>query len=333
MRTLTVVVPGLLGPLQGMGLPGFPRPAAPATERLLARAHRDDGLAEGFEATLCELFGLQGPEAALPLAAITRLADTGERDRGWWLRVDPVHLRADQSRLVLFDSRALDIEPDEADALLTQLRALYEADDGWRLEAPVPGRWYVRTEQAVGVQTTPVTRVIGHHIDPYLPAGKDGTHWHRVLNEVQMLFHDQPVNAARDSQGRPTINSVWFWGGGRLPQLPAASWRRVWSDDPLAMGLATLAGVERSDRPAGARDWLARAEPGAHLVVLDQLHSKVLYDDLDGWVQAVEALERTWLAPLAEALARGRLTCLEILPCNGRRYRAGRLSAWRLWHR
>jgi hypothetical protein len=333
VRTMTLVVPGLLGPLPGMDAPAFPRPHAPAAERLLARGRRAGAGAEGYEAVLCGLFGLDDPVASLPLAALTRLADTGQRDAGWWLRADPVHLRADQSRLILFDDQVLHIQPDECSALLARLESLYGNDEDWHLEAPVPSRWYLRSEQAAGLETTPLPRVIGAHVDPHLPRGPDAARWHRLLNEVQMLFHQASVNAVREADGRPTINSVWFWGGGRLPQVPAAGWRRVWSDDPLAMGLASLAGVERSDVPATARDWLADAGSGTHLVVLDGLTAAVSYGDVEAWVQGVEAIEQAWLAPLADGLAHGGLRELDIQPCNGYRYRVGPGSAWRLWRR
>jgi len=332
-RTLTLVVPGLLGPLPGMDSPGFPRPHAPAAERLLARGRRTGADGEGYEATLCGLFGLHDPETSLPLAAITRLADTGERDAGCWLRADPVHLRADQSRLILFDDQALHIQPDEASALMERLESLYGNDRDWHLEAPVPSRWYLRSEQAAQLETTPLPRVIGDHVDPHLPRGPDAPQWHRMLNEVQMLFHDAPVNAARENEGRPAINSVWFWGGGRLPALPPAPWRRVWSDDPLAVGLAALAGVARSDVPMNAREWLRDAQPGAHLVVLDGLRAATSYGDVEAWMRDIEAVEHAWLAPLADGLTHGRLKELDILPCNRYRYRIGRGSAWRLWRR
>jgi hypothetical protein len=38
-----------------------------------------------------------------------------------------------------------------------------------------------------------------------------------------MLLFDHPANRARESEGKPAVNAVWFFGGGRLrPIAPAA---------------------------------------------------------------------------------------------------------------
>lgn len=333
VRAMTLVVPGLLGPLPGADAPGFPRPTAPAAERLLARGRRASMDAESYETVLCGQFGLHDPAESLPVAAITRLADTGERNAACWLRADPVHLRADQDRLILFDDQALHIQPEEAGALLARLENLYGNEADWHLEAPVANRWYLRCERAAGLRTTPLSQVIGHPVGPHLPRGANATHWHTLLNEIQMLVHEADVNLVREAQGRPTINSVWFWGAGRLPQVPATGWRGVWSDDPLATGLASLTGVAHCAAPASAAQWLMEAEPGAHLVALDNLKTAVSYGDVEAWVERVQHLEEAWLAPLAQALGRGRLRELEIQPCNGYCYRLGRGGVWRLWRR
>ena len=50
--------------------------------------------------------------------------------------------------------------------------------------------------------------VAGEDIDRFLPAGRDGKAWHAVMNEVQMLFHDHPVNVAREARGIP-VPDCW----------------------------------------------------------------------------------------------------------------------------
>ena len=49
-----------------------------------------------------------------PVAAVTRFLDTGERDGGWYLRADPVHLRADLNKLILFDASTFALSDREA---------------------------------------------------------------------------------------------------------------------------------------------------------------------------------------------------------------------------
>ena len=127
--TLHLLIPGLLGPgHSGRVAPGFPLLVAPALEWLLARAVARPVPATTDE-TLFQLFGLSAPTAAdLPVAALTRLADGGEREaEGWWLRADPVHLRPDLREILLVDSRVLAITAAEAEALATAFDAAASA--------------------------------------------------------------------------------------------------------------------------------------------------------------------------------------------------------------
>jgi len=333
-RTLTLLLPGLLGDLPGMDQPGFPEPRAGALAELLARGRRRSGPAEAPETLLCRLLGVAPDENGdLPVAALTWLGDSGEADGGWWLRADPVHLRADQSRLILFDSYGLGIEPAEAEALVERFNGLY-ADEGWRLHAPVPERWYLRLAAPPGIRTTPLEAVIGRHIDPWLPTGPEARQWHRILNEVQMLFHDHPVNGEREARGRPAINSVWFWGGGALPGAPHPDpLPMVWTDEPLGKGLATLAGACRADRPADGREWLSQAGSGGHVAVIEDLHGPALYGDLEAWAQGVEALETTWFTPLVQAVKQGMLQTVTLFPGNGQSWHLDRGALRRFWRR
>jgi hypothetical protein len=43
--------------------------------------------------------------------------------------------------------------------------------------------------------------------------------WRQMQNEIQMIWHDHPVNAARMERGELPINSVWLQGVGSLSQI------------------------------------------------------------------------------------------------------------------
>src|SRR3546814_1835718 len=43
--------------------------------------------------------------------------------------------------------------------------------------------------------------------------------WRRLVNEVQMLWYEHPVNQERYKQGLVPINSVWLFGGARSAQI------------------------------------------------------------------------------------------------------------------
>jgi len=327
---LSLLVPRLLGPLPGMDLKGFPAPNCPALNKLLARANRitKTGTADALRYTL---FNYALPDHQdRPDGWLSYQIDTGAVPNGVVLRADPVHLRADQHRLVLFAADQMTITPEEAQALAESFNQLYAAD-AMQLEAPTPTRWYLRLTESPALRTTPLTQIIGRDIDKHLPTGTNAQHWRRFSNEVQMLFHEQPVNRAREARGKPLINSLWLWGGGKPVSPVAQTWQRIWTADIVTQGLARLNSLRCSEPPEDAANWLAQVVGDEHLLTIETVQNPVAYADVEDWYAAVENLELRWFAPLLSALGQGRLRELRLLPANGQEYRVTRWDLLRLW--
>lgn len=333
-KSLSLLIPGLLGPWPSGRAPAeFPRLAAPALEWLLARA--EIGAApRSPDAVLFQLFGLPIPaEADLPVAAVTRLADGGEVDDGWWLRADPVHLRPDQRGVFLVDARVLAIEPAEALALVEAFNQTFAAD-GLRIEPLRFDRWYLRLPSDPGLRNHPLLDAIGRDIHPLLPYGPAGRRWHALLTEVQMLFHHHPVNRAREARNQPLINSVWFWGGGVCPSGARAPAAGLYANDPLTRGLARLANAAVAPVPEHAADWLdSTGGESDSLVVLETMRHDPADGDLTAWAEHVAELEHAWFAFCRRWLQTGKLTALHLYPGNGRVYTLTGAARWRFWRR
>ncbi len=299
--------------------------------RFLSRADRADHARPGRLATLGALFGLQ--PATLPVAALSRWGETGLRPDGSWLRADPVHLRADQHRLLLFDARLLAMQMAEARQLAAELAPLF-AEHGARLEVPHASRWYLCLPQEPGIVSTALDAAAGGDIDRLLPAGHAGAEWRRLLNEIQMLLHASSVNEAREAAGVPAVNSVWFWGEGALPGEIPHRWDRVLGSDPLVAGLA-LAARRTSYAPLPAPgDWLqAAGYEGEVLVVDDALQAPVSYGDPAAWNAALAVLEAQCMKPLLEAVRSGRVASCTLLPGDGTAWRLTRSGLRRFWRR
>lgn len=332
MPALSLVLPGLLGPWPAGAAAALPGPAAGSLRRLLSRADVDCQPVSGFEATLCQLFGLTAPDGhELPVASLRRLSD-GDNPDGYWLCADPVHLRADLHQVLLIDARQLAIEAAEAEQLAAEFNRTFAAD-GLQLDTPRPERWYLRLEQPAEIHTTPLAAAIGRDITALLPQGPAARRWHALLTEIQMLLHASPVNQARESAGRPTINGLWPWGGGVLPGglLPPAD--EVYAADPLTRGLARQAGLAVQPPPTDAADWQAGEPRGTQLIVLDSGRWLVADGDFSAWGHWLETLERDWLAPLERRLRHGELGPLTLYPCDGRVFRISRGRLRRFWQR
>ncbi|HCA27536.1 MAG TPA: phosphoglycerate mutase, partial [Betaproteobacteria bacterium] len=145
------------------------------------------------------------------------------------------------------------------------------------------------------------------------PAGQDNAAWRRIGNEIQMLLHAHPVNAAREARGEPVLNNLWLWGGGVLPGGLHRPFQSIAADDPLAHGLALASGVPCGAVPEDAGRWLAAAGPAnAALAVLTGLIDCRRQQDLSGWRAEIARLEQHWFAPLTRALQRGALRRLTL---------------------
>lgn len=314
-----LVVPGLLGPTRATS-ESVPPPQVPAIETWLARAERArPGLPPALEAAIFALFAVPpSADADLPVAAVTRVLDMGVIDQGWWLRADPVHLQPERDRLILSDNHVLAITPEEADGLAAEIMEAYGAD-GWLLKAARPGRWYLKPLRTPRIVTTPLPQVVGRDIHPYLPQGKDGKAWHTVLNEIQILLHTARVNVEREARGLLPVNSLWFWGSGRLPTLPPVNWSHVWSQEPVSLALARLSQTPSDAVPGDFADWTRQARaPGAHLVVIDHARAAVHYGEQGAWHEFVQQLERAWIAPLWQAVKAGTIGRAELHDDTGR---------------
>ncbi len=267
-------------------------------ERLLARADRV-AMATPPETRFCHLLGLDDT----PVAALTALADGLDGEHGGWLRCDPVSLLANRDRLVLFDPTPSLTDTDAA-ALLERLNA-HLADDGLRLHAPHPQRWYLCVPQAPALAATSPLDAVGSDRLPRF-GGDDAALWQRRFTELQMLLHDHPVNAAREAQGRPAINSLWPWGSGSFSRPAALPGWRLLGDHPL---------VE------GARSAFGEDDAGGMLGLVE------LRSAAPDWAW----LEETVVAPAHAALSQGGLQRLRLYPGDGHAWSLTRLGLLRFW--
>lgn len=321
---LTLLVPELIWP-EPADQHVLGNLAAPGLEWMLARARGERGDRRPFEMALAASFGLTAP----PFGPLRLLGEGVEAARsGHWLCADPVHLRFHHERIVLADAGAFDLDDDVAQGLVAALNA--EFGDVGHFHAASAARWYLRLNVAVDHPVEPISAVAGRRVDgerkgSALPL----TPW---LNEVQMFLHRHPLNERREAAGQPAINSLWLWGGGALPTGIAPGFSAVFTDNPLAAGLARAAGIPQHGRPLRLDD--LQADAGKRpLVVLDQLLARVLYENSDGWRDDCARLDAGWFIPLKKALGGkvDRISLLAPTVYGDLRYTLTAGDRWKLW--
>lgn len=338
MSTLTLLIPDFFTPLQSGQIPAAQLPDVSHLQCLLARAQGSREPLANFNSLLCQLLHVEPTaEGALPVAALCYLADFNETEAGWYVRVDPVHLQLARDKLLLLDDHVLQTTPQEAAQLVAELNQVYQ-EQGLRIRQGAAARWYLHLTEDPRVQTHSLPEVLGRNIQAYLMKGEARQHWQSFMNEVQMLLHASPVNAAREADGRPAINSVWLWGEGSLEQLGQSAQAplpmQVYADDPLVRGLARFRGAEVHDMPDNATAWLMRAGAATdNLIVMNQPAIAASHADTVQWLDFITHFNATWAPALMKALRDKTLTQLTIHDGNGRRYSLTPRLLVRWWKR
>jgi hypothetical protein len=293
---LDVLVPGLVPPIDA--LPEMRGLRVPALEKWLARADLEHSEARSATQWLASAFSLREPAPVAPLSLVAE----GEEAEGTWLRADPVHVRIDRERTSLHSAAVLDLARPEADALVAALQGHF-ASDGFEFRAPAPERWYVRIPSGEMPATMPLDEALTRNVQKVVPSGNGRIKWPAALTEIQMLLAMHEVNAAREREGRPAVNSVWLWGGGELPRHVAAPYATVHSDDPFARGLGSASGSRVTPSPAT----LAQLSPGAAadwaLAMSAAPQRAIERGSAEEWIEAARRLDRDWFDGLGEALS------------------------------
>ncbi|HYC48924.1 MAG TPA: hypothetical protein VED01_25890 [Burkholderiales bacterium] len=306
----------------------------PALTELLSRARRQPVTHGTLAAWLCASHGI-ARQRDWPIAPLTLAHDGVDPGDAYWLRADPVHIRVERDGLTFVATALLALSDEESQALAASLKAHFEAI-GIAFHAPSARRWYVNAAGTPDLVTHAPDEVAGRDVQASLPHGDDALQWHGVFNEAQMLLHAHPVNAGREDCGAPTVNSIWFWGGGTRPRVATRPFTHVWSDNAEATAVAAASGARTAALPGEAQTLLQQAHDATpeHLVVLDQLAAPAAYRDADVWRDRLAQLEPAWFSPLAAALRSGtlkRLTLIALATDGGVRFDVTRGDLLKFW--
>ena len=330
MRNLTLFIPGLLGPDTHYS-EDF-APGLNSLERLLSRSDHSP-VSPSWYRSLCELSGMTlDPDRDVPVGAITRLHDDNQHPEGNWMRADPVHLRPDRDGLNLMDSFILRLNQHDALAIATEVNKVLAAY-GWVMEVPYEDRWYIKMDETTDLTTTELPAVVGKDIRHYLPKGHDAKKINNILNEIQMQLYSCDLNQLRESNGELPINSVWFWGAGKIPADIKLAWSVVFSDETFVRGLARRAGKPCHAVPAEFDSVLAACKDDDDvMIVLQHCQAPTQYQNLMLWHEALKLLEQNWFQQLPALLQKGNVCKLSIIG-DGHRFTTSWMGMKRFWRK
>jgi len=171
------------------------------------------------------------------------------------------------------------------------------------------------------VQCTPPHNIPGQKIDAHLPTGKGADLLRTLIRRSQEIFDGHEVNNVRQDLGENPASSIWLWGEGKMPTLPAFADRcgltgaAITAVD-LVRGLAKLIGWDVIEVP-GATGYVETNYAGkgaAAVAALDEYDIVCVHIEgpdeaghnaqVAAKVRCIEEIDRHIVAPVLERLRR-----------------------------
>ena len=327
MKHLSLLVPGILGPLPELASYNEELLQCPALRCWLSRGYVQSTGAHNYYQQLAQLFNCN---ADFSIASVSAVYDGADCSSGHWYRADPVHFKTDIDHAILLDQHQLNIRPDESASLIAHFNRHF-VEDGLQLYSRHADRWYLVSENEIDVNTTRIDEAVGRDIKHFLPGGEHALSWRRLLNEAQMLFHNHDVNEQRADNHELVINSLWLWGEGEeLTSKGNTGFDWLMSNEAVSSGLAMLTN-QRTIPFSQNLDQLPDEDHG--LVVIDDLIGPCSYGDVDAWIESLETVYEQWLEPLNTMLKKRKLGTISLYTGEGRMFQVTANHLMKFWRR
>jgi hypothetical protein len=240
---LRIALPWLESALGAEATEGRVRPRMPAGEWLVARGdsgRRDAG--PWREWLLVDLEAGGEPLRHCPAGPCVRALHTAAVPEGTWGCARPVHLLTAIDHLQLAGGRIV-IDAAESARLIGDINGHLEGS-GLRLHGSgASGDWQLECSQPLECTSVEPEDAFGRNLRDLMPGGRDGARVRSLMNEIQMLLHEHPVNTARTGRGLPVINSIWLWGIGSVGKVSRSRLPPLYTDDAWLAGLWRVHGA------------------------------------------------------------------------------------------
>lgn len=264
------------------------RRTSPADETVRALPH---------EQWLARALGLDAGGRPAFAAAAMRAYGLDPAD-GTWFIVNPVHIEIARTHLMMGDPQGLALSSEDSRALFESARP-YVEEAGHALLYGDAQTWFLRADAWHELDTATPEAALGMDLTDWMPAGASAAAFRRLQNEIQILWHTHPVNAAREARRQPVVNAFWPWGQARAGQAGRAGKRLAAAG--TAAWLAQLAGGE-----AELARFAGKIE-GDTILVCASVAPYAVGADWGGWVAAMGQLEAGLFAPILDSLKSGRV--------------------------
>lgn len=327
--TVHLCIPQLLQPLDLWQKDFLFEPEAPELGQLFRNFEvTQDKAIEGLEASLFGALGMTENQE-LPAAYYRSQTHQKLQSQKILLCADPIHLEVGMNDITLTE-RITDLTEAEVEEIVEDLNKHFKQDDLEFIQGS-PQQWYVSLPQKEAIETTPLSQVLRKNITNYQPKSKE-RNWQIIQNESQMILHSCAVNKHREMAGLTTVNSLWFWGGGQ-PLQTKNNVVKVYFNKTAGFSakmIAKAADCESLELSLELSNILPKFESGKTLLILDQLFTAAVHDNLDLFQQELNQLDKQIIKPLMQAWQEGEIELL-IDGCDGKILKPIKPKAWKFW--
>jgi len=165
--------------------------------------------------------------------------------------LQPVHLHATRDHLVLMSHHQVDLSSEESAKLLKVALPYIEEDFQGPMLFQSALNWFIAAGPFASLASHSVDQAHGRNVDWWMPRDTDqdgvAKSWRKLQNEIQMLWHIDPVNEIREQRGAPMMNSIWISGIGKLidVRVPALlkKAKNIYGEHPLLIGLSKFLNI------------------------------------------------------------------------------------------
>lgn len=220
--------------------------------------------------------------------------------------IHPVNIELARTHIGMGDARQLQLSEADSRALFDTARPFFD-EMGQPLYYGDALTWFMRADAWSDLQGPSPDAAATQDLSVAMPEGEHARPLRRLQNEIQMLWHGHPANAAREARGLKPVNSFWLWGGATAP--PAVPATAALHTLNVPGWLAALA--QPSQRSASLNQVLSGKDDA--LLVHGGLIAPTLAQEWGLWLQQMEQLEQHWFAPLLAALKDGSLGQLRLI--------------------
>jgi hypothetical protein len=227
---------------------------------------------------------------------------------------------------------SFEVTPDEADALFDAVSGLWT--DRAISALPINARqWRIWLDPNACTRSLTPAATAEMRLTDWWPQEDSLREWRRLLNEIQMVWHDHPVNIARAERGEVAINSLWLFGGapGWSPLQPSTQ------PAPTSQSRVLTPQQKQTFTSTNTR----RLTPTLHdthtpTLTYEGLHTPYLQGDWAAWIAALPALSAhlNKLDPNTTLTLTGQQRVVILTPASKRWWHAlvaPRPQSWNTW--